>query len=387
MGDPLIKKETLFCFPTRNFNMIVKSVPPSIKIAFIGESVSGFGGMETVIKKVIENFQGKHPFIDCTMFFFCRNDNMDKKWLNNIDYHCSFSKSPIKLLRRAKHISVFSKWILENKPDVVICFDMISCLYAEKTRRKVGEYYTIFSWPHFSLDHKKHADATVWADFHLAISNGIAEQMKKMGIDNNKIYTIYNPVSVKPVIIPSPQTAPAVFIYIGRMKFEGQKRIKDLLDGFSFVKGNWILHIIGDGSDSELCKSYAHDLGIAGHIMWHGWKTKPWEVVINDISAVTALLLTSSFEGLPMTLLEAMSYGIPCISSDCMSGPKDIIKPGVNGELYPVGNIKHFADIVNDLISGTKTYNNTIIQDSIGDFYEDVYFDSIRNAIFSKINK
>ncbi|MFY9994301.1 MAG: lipopolysaccharide 1,6-galactosyltransferase [Leclercia sp.] len=367
--------------------MTVKSASTSFKIAFIGESVSGFGGMETVIKQVIENFHGNHPVIDCTMFFFCRNDNMDKEWLSNIDHHCSFSKSPIKLLRRAKHISAFSKWILENKPDVVICFDMISCLYAEKTRKKVGQYYTIFSWPHFSLDHKKHANAIVWADFHLAISNGITEQMIKMGIDKKKIHTIYNPVSTKAVIIPSPQTAPAVFVYIGRMKFEGQKRIKDLLDGLSFVKGNWILHVIGDGSDSELCKAYARDLGIAEHIKWYGWQTKPWDVVINDIRTVTALLLTSSFEGFPMTLLEAMSYGIPCISSDCMSGPKDIIKPGINGELYPTGDIKQFSDIVSDLISGAKTYNNTIIQDSIGDFYEDVYFGSVRHAIFSKINK
>ncbi len=52
---------------------------------------------------------------------------------------------------------------------------------------------------------------------------------------------------------------------------------------------------------------------------------------------VTALLLTSAFEGFPMTLLEAMSYGIPCISSDCMSGPRDMIKPGLNGELYTRG--------------------------------------------------
>lgn len=47
-----------------------------MKIAFIGEAVSGFGGMETVIRDVINTFRQQH--IQSEMFFFCRNDKMDK---------------------------------------------------------------------------------------------------------------------------------------------------------------------------------------------------------------------------------------------------------------------------------------------------------------------
>ncbi len=47
-----------------------------MKIAFIGEAVSGFGGMETVIRDVITTFRQQH--IQSEMFFFCRNDKMDK---------------------------------------------------------------------------------------------------------------------------------------------------------------------------------------------------------------------------------------------------------------------------------------------------------------------
>lgn len=47
------------------------------------------------------------------------------------------------------------------------------------------------------------------------------------------------------------------------MKFEGQKRIKDLLDGLSQAEGEWRLHVIGDGSDFEKCQAYGRELGIS----------------------------------------------------------------------------------------------------------------------------
>ncbi|EYB47290.1 hypothetical protein BU68_25415 [Escherichia coli] len=63
-----------------------------MKIAFIGEAVSGFGGMETVIRDVITTFRQQHIYSE--MFFFCRNDKMDKGWLEGIKYSCSFSMPP-----------------------------------------------------------------------------------------------------------------------------------------------------------------------------------------------------------------------------------------------------------------------------------------------------
>ncbi|MCV5863741.1 glycosyltransferase, partial [Escherichia coli] len=76
--------------------------------------------------------------------------------------------------------------------------------------------------------------------------------------------------------------------------------------------------VLGDGSDFEKCQAYGRGLNIDDRIVWYGWQQHPWKLVQQDIKKVSALLLTSSFEGFPMTLLEALSWGIPCISADCV---------------------------------------------------------------------
>ncbi|GKX57195.1 lipopolysaccharide 1,6-galactosyltransferase [Leminorella grimontii] len=359
-----------------------------MKIAFVGEAVSGFGGMETVIRDVIHAFREAPLSAECKTFFFCRNDKMDKGWLEGIDSAYSFSNIKFSFLRRAKHISAFTSWLKQERPDVVICIDVLSCLLASKARSKAGQSFPLFSWPHFSLDHKKHAECVTYADYHLAISSGIKQQMMARGIPESAISVIYNPVSPKSVIIPAPEEGETpTFLYVGRMKFEGQKRIKDLLDGLSRVQGPWKLHVIGDGSDFERCQSYGRELNIDKRITWHGWQSHPWEVVQEDIQKVTALLLTSSFEGFPMTLLEAMSYGIPCVSADCMSGPRDIIQDGINGYLYAPGQVEKFSSILDGLIKGEKCIDRSSVQASILRFYNDSYYDGLNSAIFTSMKK
>lgn len=56
------------------------------------------------------------------------------------------------------------------------------------------------------------------------------------------------------------------------------------------------------------CRAYGRELNIDDRIVWYGWQQHPWKLVQQDIKKVSALLLTSSFEGFPMTLLEALSW-------------------------------------------------------------------------------
>jgi glycosyltransferase involved in cell wall biosynthesis len=62
-------------------------------------------------------------------------------------------------------------------------------------------------------------------------------------------------------------------------------------------------------------------------------------------------LLTSEFEGLPNSLIEAQALGIPAVSTDCPTGPAEIIERGTTGVLVPVGNAAAIADAILDMLS------------------------------------
>jgi hypothetical protein len=94
-----------------------------MKIVFIGEAISGFGGMETVIRNVIQTLSAEPFSMQCKIFFTCRKNDMDKKWLKDIDAHYSISNIKLSPLRRAKHLHALSRWLSDEQPDVVIAID------------------------------------------------------------------------------------------------------------------------------------------------------------------------------------------------------------------------------------------------------------------------
>ena len=86
-------------------------------------------------------------------------------------------------------------------------------------------------------------------------------------------------------------------------------------------------------------------------------------------------------EGLPLVLLEAIARGIYCVSSDCVSGPSDIIKDGINGQLYETYNVDELVSIL-DAPDFCKTLpDQEIVKDSIHDFYEDAYMTNFKNIL------
>ncbi|MCL2899301.1 lipopolysaccharide 1,6-galactosyltransferase [Brenneria tiliae] len=360
-----------------------------MKVLFVGEAVSGFGGIETVIQKVTgflsDDTETKNDYM---LYFLCRDDRMDKGWLAGKNAVYAYSTIKISFVRRLQYIYALRRYIEKNTPEIVIAFDAPSCRIASQAIQRSQKTIPLISWVHYSLDHKKHAGRVLAADHHLAISSGIKQQLINRGVPAERISVIFNPVIPQTTVIPRPASSDnAIFIYVGRLKFEGQKRLKDMLDALSGLTGNWECHFIGDGSDAAVCKDYAQKQGIGERVYWHGWQSDPWDYIQKNIKCVSAFVMSSAFEGLPMTLLEAMSYGIYCISSDCPSGPGDIIRNGVNGQLYPPGSTASLRDILQAIINREPMPTAEQIKSSIRHFYSDTYYRAMKKIINAVIHR
>lgn len=124
-----------------------------------------------------------------------------------------------------------------------------------------------------------------------------------------------------------------VILTVGRLDTNKNQRL--LIEAFANLKvDNWKLVIAGDGVLREEYKKLTATLGIADKVEFVG--------NVNNVSdyynKAKIFVFTSNSEGFPNALLEAMSFGLPCISTDCPSGPSEIIKNSENGYLIEVNN-------------------------------------------------
>lgn len=138
-----------------------------------------------------------------------------------------------------------------------------------------------------------------------------------------------------------------IVIAVGRLSY--QKGFERLVQSWRIVHlqcPEWVLHIYGDGDDKDKLIMLITQYGLQDNIkIFHSTPNIEEELLSSSI-----YVLSSRFEGLPMVLLEAMSLGLPIVSYDCKTGPKDIIINGYNGYLVAEGNIRSLAERIIFLI-------------------------------------
>ena len=155
--------------------------------------------------------------------------------------------------------------------------------------------------------------------------------------------------------LSSPGRGPRLSSMWAGFTYDDQKRVNDLLVAVSRLRGDWKLKLIGGptkGSeiDEARLKSLGAELGLDGRVEWLGWQNDPWRAA----GETTALVMTSAYEGFGMVLVEANARGIVCVSSDCESGPSEIVVPGSNGWLFPVGDIDRLTARLQSLVDAPE---------------------------------
>lgn len=186
------------------------------------------------------------------------------------------------------------------------------------------------------------------ADAIIANSGGVAQNLIALGLDANRITSIPNGVDYGWIadqageppswMRPGPNRRPTI-ITVGRLV--PQKDQACLLRAFALVatRVDADLVIVGTGPELATLRQLARQYAIEARVHFAGRQSNPYPL----LARADLFVLSSRFEGMPNVLIEALACGLPVVSTDCPSGPREILADGAYGQLVPVGDAERLA--------------------------------------------
>jgi len=191
-----------------------------------------------------------------------------------------------------------------------------------------------------------------WADAVVAVSRGVAEDLAaSTGLSAERIKVIYNPV-VTPELLKKAQESldhpwfasgqPPVILAVGRLT--AAKDYHTLIGAFALVRAERPvrLMILGEGEERCGLENLVRELKLEENVLLPGHIDNPY----NYMAQAAVFALSSAWEGFGNVLVEAMAVGTPVVSTDCPSGPAEILEGGKWGRLVPAGNPAALADAI-----------------------------------------
>lgn len=195
-----------------------------------------------------------------------------------------------------------------------------------------------------------------YADKVVAVSQGVADDAAKMsGLSPTKITVIYNPIFTPELInkIHDPVSHPwftdsntSVVIGVGRLT--KQKDFTTLIRAFALIKQQLPvkLMILGQGEELSSLESLVKELNLVDDVIFAGFIANPYAYM----KSAKVLVMSSLFEGFGNVLVEGMIAGTSVVSTDCESGPSEILANGKYGKLVEVGDAIGLASATIDTL-------------------------------------
>lgn len=185
-----------------------------------------------------------------------------------------------------------------------------------------------------------------WADARLLVSAGAADDIARIsGLPRSAFQVVYNPkppvpqASVPPEVEALWRGATDRIITVGTLK--PQKNQALLIDAFARLRRDRParLMLLGTGDLADALKAQADRLGVAQDVLFPGFAPDPTPYM----ASARLFVLSSDYEGFGNVLVEAMGQGVSVVSTDCQSGPSEILGDGRYGALVRCGDAEALA--------------------------------------------
>lgn len=326
-----------------------------MKILFVTGALGG-GGAERVIVNLINNFENKGiRTTSLTVFSDSMSYSIDERAKI---VHLKTLKVPF--VNRMFSIAQLVYYIYRNRPDAVISFvDQVNILTAVaflfiygKTKLVLSERNDPYAEPNSPQQRKIRDWAYKKADGIVYQTAGEMEYFKDIISTTVPQTVIENPI--KPGL-PTCQGNLESKVFIAAGRLYPQKNYKMMIDAFQKVvtsgHSDYMLHIYGRGEMETELNQYIKDKHMEENIYIKGFSNN-----IHNIMAKSAgYLLSSDYEGISNSMIEALAIGVPVVTTDYPSGGASMyVVDGETGYLVKCGDTETFASSINSIIENRK---------------------------------
>lgn len=298
------------------------------------------------VKYLYDDGPNKEEFLDA--FHNHKIFNILKEGIRSVSI---LTKKKIRVINYIKNCD--SKYIVSTRYD----FSALLSKYGNDNSVKIAQEH------HYHNNNKRYINILknkyYNIDYLFALTKTLEDDYKKFLIKNKHTKVVLVPNML--YYIPSKQSKLDKKNIITISRLDCGKRNDDIIRAFSKIKEkDWKLYIIGDGKEFNNLNKLINDLNMNDRIILTGYKNK--EEIEEYMLKSSLFLMASETEGLPMVLLEAMSYGIPCIAYEIASGVNDIIDNNKNGYIIKNRNEEEYIEKIEKVINDSKLRNELGIE-------------------------
>lgn len=303
----------------------------------------GYGGAEKMLTLVANGLDD----LGYTVYIYTYDDDAKHYILNKGIIHIS-AESPIKIRKIRRFLQIFQirRMIQKVNPDAVISFlnyPNALCILAT-TLLTIPVIICERADPNWGTNYIERLRKFIYRFADGGVFQTEEARSCFTPVLRDKSCVIPNAITVPQNLKPASQRRNEI-AFVGRFEMVQKRQDLMLLAFCKVVESHPEVKLVfyGDGPDESEVRNMAAKLNLSEKVVFAGFVNNIFE----SINESKMLVMTSDYEGIPNSLLEAMSLGLPVIATDCSpGGARMLIEHSVNGLLVPKGNVEAISEAI-----------------------------------------